>query len=213
VSKQTRASGFRAVVTIFAQILEVKCLMDDPESLRSTPALQSNPNALTKLLLSEGSLNEGVKGHLKDVFDTYQRLVDLCTQESSNSKSGFKIIRDSAFDPSPKFLEGEKVDHVKTFSPLELLATAVLILYHMPYRTDETLLNDIRNMRYYLREKHRDLRINNQCWTTAWKFIHQELKVYQGKTNKDDPQVISDSEQELISMANGILRSRKRQRN
>jgi hypothetical protein len=187
--------------------------MDDPESLRFTPALQSNPNALTKLLLSEGSLNEGVKGYLKDVFDTYQRLVDICTQKSFNSKGGFKITRDSAFDPSPKFLEDEKVDHVKTFSPLELLATAILILHHMPYRTDEILLNDIKNMRYYLRERHRDLRINNQCWTTAWKFIDQELKVYKSKTNKDDPQVISDSEQDAISIANGILKSRKRRRN
>jgi hypothetical protein len=213
VSKQARASGFRAIVTIFAQILEVKFLMDDPESIGSTPALQSNPQALTKLLLSHGSLNEAVKALLKDVFDTYQRLVDICSQVSVNNKGGYKIIKNSAFDPSPRFLEDKKVDHVKTFSPLELLATAILILYHMSSRTQDMLLDDIKNMRYYLRENHRDLRINNQCWTTAWKFIDQELKVYQsGGTDKEALEVIDDSESEPTLTVNGIPQSRKRPR-
>jgi len=200
------------VITIFAQILEVKTVLDDPQNSGVTPALQSNPQALTKLLLNNGSLNVAVKAQLKDVFDTYQGLIDLCSREPANKDSP-KIIRNSAFDPSPQFLEGKKVNHVKTFSPLELLATAILILCHMGSRKQQMLLDDIKNMRYYLREKHQDLRVNNQCWTTAWKFIYQELAAYRiERAIEDAADVIEVSDPECFWPSNGTPASRKRSR-
>jgi hypothetical protein len=41
----------------------------------------------------------------------------------------------------------------------------------MERSTDEQLLEDIKEMRKFLRIEHKDLRVNAQCWTTAWRFI------------------------------------------
>jgi hypothetical protein len=77
----------------------------------------------------------------------------------------------TVFDPSPKFLRDSGVNHVRTFSPLELVVTAVLVAVHMDHRTDKQLLDDVKAMRLYLRVEHKDLRVNAQCWATSWYFI------------------------------------------
>jgi hypothetical protein len=191
-------------MTIFAQILEVsgnKRINRDGSDSNIT--LQASPQSLNRLLLDEESLTETVKAKFKQVFDKYQELVDLCTKPSATLKLGFKVIPNSAFDPAPDFLVEEKVGHVKTFSPLELVATAILVSVHGRSRKVETLINDIKKMRYYLREAHKDLRLNNQCWATAWQFIDAELTKPCGNevsapnagstTNVDEPQIIPSS--------------------
>ncbi|KAI9733220.1 MAG: hypothetical protein M1818_007338 [Claussenomyces sp. TS43310] len=173
--KQSRASGFRAVITIFCQILEVASPSGNKRTNRdgvgNRPILQSSPQVLTKLLLDDKSLDEDTKFKFKQVFDRYQRLVEMSSTRSPTGRLGFKIISDSAFDPAPEYLRERGVGHVKTFSPIELLATAVLLFVHLENRSDAMLLGDIMEMRHYLREKHTDLRINQVCWNTAWEYI------------------------------------------
>jgi hypothetical protein len=179
VSKQARASGFRAVVTIFSQICEVLSPSGNKrtnrEGVGQTPTLQASPQVLTNLLLDKKPPSEAIKAKFKEVFDKFQELVDLSTQKSQTTKFGYKVIPNSAFDPAPDYLRERGVGHVKTFSPLELLATAILISFHGDLRTTGMLLGDIKEMRMYLRREHKDLRLNPACWATVWKFIEVDL--------------------------------------
>lgn len=146
------------------------------EGISHNPTLQTGANTLTRLVAKQdASLNEAAKAHFKKVFDKFQDLIDMDTTELPGKVPDYKINPDSAFARAPNFLREQPVGHVKTFSPLELLATAVLISVHGRDRSNAMLLGDIKEMRHYLREHHKDLRLNNSCWTTAWKFIDDEL--------------------------------------
>jgi hypothetical protein len=179
VSKQGRASGFRSVMTIFCQILEVMHPSGNKKTNREgvgqTPTLQASPQVLTRLLLDDQSLSEAVKAKFKEVFDKFQELVSLSSRKSHTTKFGYKIIPNSAFDPAPDYLRERSVGHVKTFSPLELVATAILLSVHADSRTTGMLVGDIKEMRIYLRRAHKDLRLNPACWATAWQFIEVDL--------------------------------------
>jgi hypothetical protein len=181
---QKRASGFRLIVTIFSQIMEVQSpsgdRRKDKDGAGSTPTLQSGPNVLMKLLMNTRILNEGVKKVFKKVFDKYQELVDLCSDPSDDSATGFKIRRDTCFATAPAALTSHGVFHVKTFSPLEVVITAILLLMHMDKRNNRMLMDDIMDMRVYLRQIHRDLRLNGACWATAYKYIDVDLILRRG---------------------------------
>ena len=90
----------------------------------------------------------------------------------------------SVFDPAPDFLRAARIVHVRTFSPLELVVTAILVAVHMDHRTNEQLLEDVKEMRLFLRKKHKDLRVNAQCWNTAWSFITKEMDVRLSSSSK-----------------------------
>jgi hypothetical protein len=143
------------------------------EGVDTTPTLQSSPTVLTRLMANDAALNEGVKAKMMEVFNKYQELVDLSTVTDARSKHGFTVIPNSAFDPAPDYLMEPGVGHVKTFSPLELLATAILILVHHKSRTNQMLLGDIKEMRHFLRENEKDLRVNNVCWRVTWSYIDE----------------------------------------
>ncbi|KAL3418826.1 hypothetical protein PVAG01_09047 [Phlyctema vagabunda] len=171
LSKQNRASGFRVVLTIFTMIQEVMFRAEDGR--KGIPTLQSSPQSLNKVLEDKKPISETLKARFKEVFDRFQSLVK---SSSTQTESGtWKVNQDTPFDPAPLFLKEEAVNHVKTYSPLELMATGILIAKHMKTRGDELLLGDIREMRHYLREKHKDLRVNAQCWVSAWEFLDYEL--------------------------------------
>jgi len=172
VTKQTRASAFRLVLTIFTMIQEV---MSDRRKKNATPSLQASPQALSRVLDDPEPINPVLKLHFKQVFDKYESLIKSCSEQIT--ATSYKVNKNSVFDPAPDFLRGEEVSHVRTFSPLELVATGVLICYYMEERSDEQLLESIKELRHYLRQKHKDLRLNAQCWATAWECIS-------GKTDK-----------------------------
>ncbi|RDW79941.1 hypothetical protein BP6252_04579 [Coleophoma cylindrospora] len=178
LSKQNRASGFRVVLTIFTMIQEVGAHAENTDSKKGMPTLQSSPQALSKVLDDKKPISEALKSEFKDVFDKFEALVKQC---STKLPSGaWKINRDSPFDPAPEFLREDAVNHVKTYSPLELLATGILIAKYMGERSDELLLGDIQEMRHFLREKHKDLRVNAQCWISTWDFLDHELLLRRG---------------------------------
>ena len=171
-------------MTIFCQILEVMHPSGNKRTNRGglgqTPTLQASPQVLTRLLLDDKSLSEAVKAKFKEVFDKFQKLVDVSSQPSPTIKFGNKIIPNSAFDPAPDYLRERGVGHVKTFSPLELLATAILLLVHADSRSTGMLIGDIKEMRIYLRRAHKDLRLNPACWATVWQFIDVDLVSLRG---------------------------------
>lgn len=143
--------------------------MADKRAKASAPALQASPQALNKLLEDKEPINPVLKLKFKAIFDKFENLVKLSSTQLTATR--YKLNKDSVFDPAPSFLREQSVSHVRTFSPLELIGTAVLVSYHMEDRSDEELLNDVRKFRHYLRMKHKDLRVNPQCWSTAWTFI------------------------------------------
>jgi hypothetical protein len=133
----------------------------------SPPALQASAQALTKFLENKGPININLKLRLKKIFDKIEFLIKLSSPQHDEPLS-----EDSVFHPNPVFLrEDPVVSHVRTFSPIELVCASVLIAYHMEQRSDGELLDDVKNLRRYLRLNHKDLRINPQCWNTAWAFI------------------------------------------
>jgi hypothetical protein len=133
------------------------------------PTLQASPQALIRVLEDKSPINPLLKLRFKEIFDKFEVLVKMSSTRITTTK--YRINSNSVFDPAPDFLRGEDVEHVRTFSPLELIATAILVSYHMDNRSDAELLDDVKEMRYHLRIKHKDLRVNAQCWVTVWEYI------------------------------------------
>ncbi len=140
----------------------------------TTPTLQASPPALQRVLEDKMPISPALKLRLKSIFDKYETLVKLSSTEISGTVWRVKV--NSVFDPAPEYLREVGVNHVRTFSPLELVVTAILVAVRMEERTDEELLDDVGEMRKYLRGKHRDLRVNAQCWSTAWEFITEVME-------------------------------------
>ena len=128
----------------FSQIYECH----DPSSSNGVPKLKHTIKALEGFTNNQQSLNTRTKSHLRSVFMRYNEL-----QEE---------------DPST--FSGNNYTHVKTFSPIEFVAVAVLISQHGD-RPNGMLRGDIKTIREYLRRRHIDLRMNESCWRTAWEVI------------------------------------------
>ena len=163
VSKQSRASGLRLILTIFTMVQEIMAgRRKKGADLSAPPTLQASPQALMRVLESTEPISLVHKLKFKAIFDRYERLVRL---------------RTSVFDAAPMYLQEAGVNHCRTFSPLELLVTGVLVALHgMEKRKDGDLLNDIKELRRYLRSEHRDLRVNAQCWNSGWHFITEIME-------------------------------------
>ncbi|KAE9379996.1 hypothetical protein N431DRAFT_323306 [Stipitochalara longipes BDJ] len=190
LSKQSRASGFRLVLTIFTMIQEVMARNANKKKhrhSRDAPTLQASPQALLRVLDDQGDINPALKLKMKAIFDRYEGLVKLCSVQYTATK--FKVKLNTVFHPSPKFLTDIGVNHVRTFSPLELVVTAILIAVHMDYRSDNQLLDDIKAMRQYLRIEHKDLRVNAQCWGTSWFYITEIMDRRRGLKPVSNPPV------------------------
>lgn len=152
---------------------------------RDAPTLQASPQALLRVLDDTGDINPALKLKMKAIFDRYEGLVKLCSVQYTATK--WKVKLNTVFYAAPKFLAEAGVNHVRTFSPLELVVTAILIAVHMKYRTDKELLDDIKAMRQYLRVEHKDLRVNAQCWGTSWYFITEIMDRRKGVKPPSDP--------------------------
>jgi hypothetical protein len=161
----------------------------------STPTLQASPQALTRVLEDKSPINPVLKLKFKAIFDRFETLVKLSSTQITTTK--YRINRNSVFDPAPDFLRGEDVEHVRTFSPLELIASAILVAYNMDTRSDAEMLENVKEMRYHLRLMHKDLRVNAQCWLTVWEFI----------VELDQRRVLSSATPELVNFnANSFTR-------
>ncbi|THV52040.1 hypothetical protein BGAL_0091g00250 [Botrytis galanthina] len=173
LSKQSRASGFRLILTIFTMIQEVLSGSANGRRRKTVPSLQASPQALMRVLEDPEPISMGLKLAFKDVFDRFESLIKLSSTKLPDGQ--YQVQKNSVFDPAPEFLKEADVNHVRTFSPLELVATGILISYHKDRRSDDVLLSDIKSLRRFLRLKHKDLRVNAQCWATAWEFISEHV--------------------------------------
>ncbi|KUJ23432.1 uncharacterized protein LY89DRAFT_550042, partial [Mollisia scopiformis] len=171
LSKQNRASGFRLVLTIFTMTIEVLAGRKKriPNTNTAAPTLQASPQALGRLLEDKIPIDPDLKQKLKAIFDRYEGLVKMSSTRVTTTR--WKVKSNSVFDPAPEYLRTANVNWVRTFSPLELIVTAILVHMHMDHRSDEELLEDVKTMRKYLRTHHKDLRVNAQCWASSWNFI------------------------------------------
>jgi hypothetical protein len=154
---------------------------------RDVPTLQASPQALLRVLDDQGDISAALKLKMKAIFDRYEGLVKLCSVQYTATK--FKVKLNTVFHPTPKFLSDAGINHVRTFSPLELVVTAILIAVHMDYRSDNQLLDDIKAMRQYLRVEHKDLRVNAQCWSTSWFYITEIMDRRRGIKPVSDPPI------------------------
>ncbi|KAG9237047.1 hypothetical protein BJ875DRAFT_184483 [Amylocarpus encephaloides] len=175
LSKQTRASGFRLILTIFTMIQEV---ISRKRKRSSAPTLQASPQSLIKVLEDREPIPNELKLKFKSVFDKYETLIKNCSDQITATR--YRVKANSVFDPAPEFLHDPGVEHVRTFSPLELIGTAILVACHMEFRSEDELIEDIKSMRIYLRVKHKDLRVNAQCWFTVWEFTYEEMRRRRG---------------------------------
>lgn len=140
------------------------------EGVGHKPVLATNPKILQKLIQNDRLLDEGIKALYKRVFDKFQKLLKQVSKNPTSVQK-LKPQPNSAFAPAPDFLRDPRVGHVKTFAPIELLATGVLLSKYMDERSDAMLLGDIAEMRHYLRENHKDLRVNGACWASVWEYL------------------------------------------
>ena len=175
LNQTNRAQGFRSIISIFASIMEV----DNPSDNAVSPTFAITPAKLTHLIKHPELLTEKQKRVFKKVFDRFQQLLDACT-----IPDGSKVVRqvdnNSCFGKNPEYVREQGQTHVKTFSPLELLSTALLIHLHGDKRNDAMLKGDILDMRVFLREKHMDLRLNTQCWASMWDYVNNQIFLRRG---------------------------------
>lgn len=132
-------------------------------------------------------MRPSMKTKFKTIFDRYESLVKLSSTQVTATR--WRVNTNSVFDASPAFLRQAKIYHVRTFSPFELVIVAILVTVHKDHRTDMELLEDVKFMRIYLRQKHRDLRVNAQCWTTAWQYITDEMDIRRASSASLHPSI------------------------
>jgi hypothetical protein len=82
----------------------------------------------------------------------------------------------------PETFQNHNYTHATKYSPIEFVASALLIHQH-PNRTNPTLLSgDILKMRQVVREERQDLRSNSSTWSSLMKYI-TDLEIHRGGMN------------------------------
>lgn len=177
VTSDKRAAGFRLMLTMMAQIMENDQWLHGGCAIGTHPKLMNSPVQLTKILKADGFLTDDLKFLFETVLARYVQIMNQTLGRDGKPK------KDTVFYGNPKeFHDSNRPKLYKpvgTFSPLEIVATAVLIQLY-PEKTDAFLMGDLLELRIHLRQKHMDLRLNGNCWDTAWKFLWEELPHIRG---------------------------------
>lgn len=97
---------------------------------------------------------------------------------------------------------------LKKFSPIEFLATGVLLDTYLQTRSNETMIQDIVAMREYIRTGNKvvDLRTNTGTWRWFWEYI-DDLESHRGAgiTPPKDSRAIPEAVQEDSHHENTIV--------
>jgi hypothetical protein len=155
---RARAKDFQLTLSCFSQIVEVMY----PTTSDGVPILKTNYNALPKLLSNKGAVDDGLKSHLANVWNTFKHLIEQDI---------------NIFTNVDKYLHG-----VQTFAPVEMVAVTVLISLYSGKRNRKLLLGDIKAMRETIRENFADIRMNAPVWKFVWNFI-EDLESRRGATD------------------------------
>ena len=157
VCRDARSSGWQNLLACFSQIMEVT---SGDWNGGSTPKLKAGAHTIKKLIRRPDLLDDALRARLHRTFTTFKRLI---LHDAS-------VFLDTSYARS------------KNFSPLEMVAVAVLISQYGESRTDALLCGDIALFRKEIRRVHRDLFLNAECWRTAWTFI-EDLESLRGATD------------------------------
>ncbi|KAH0613939.1 uncharacterized protein H6S33_005825 [Morchella sextelata] len=108
----------------------------------------------------------------------------ILNSEDQNSKYSAGAISLKAF--CEQTFQNHNYTHATKYSPIEFVASALLIHQH-PNRTNPTLLSgDILKMRQVVREERQDLRSNSSTWSSLMKYI-TDLEIHRGGMNNVTP--------------------------
>ena len=120
----------------------------DAKKHSPTPPKAKFGNTHLESLCSKPGVTTSEFLFLTAVFNKFQKLVisDVATFQNQ----GFKLA--------------------KNFAPIEQVAVCCYIAVHQA-RSISEMLQDIKDMRLQLRQKHADLRKNSTVWGTAWTYI------------------------------------------
>ena len=157
VCRNVRSSGWQNLLACFSQIMEIS---SGDWNGGSAPKLKAGAQMIKKLIQRPDLLDESLRARLHRTFATFQRL----------------ILHDASVFRNTKYARS------KTFSPLEMVAVAVLISQYWESRSDALLCGDIALFRKEIRRDHPDLFLNAACWRTAWTFI-ENLENLRGATD------------------------------
>lgn len=160
---------------------------DDPTTAR-TPLLH-----LDKFLKEKVDVENTHRTNLIAVLDQFLVLVRTDPERNAATE---KRSTQSVFSSKASFFNAT-VHKVLSFSPIEFLATATLIYRHAN-RSNDMLREDIKAMRKFIRQSHRDLRTNPSVFATAWYFIVTEMRKrvagdYSGDIGDDAPAAAAEN--------------------
>ena len=142
---QRRSSGFRLLLTCFAQILE--CL--GHVAGNQVPSLKQSKKQIEAFCSNAAAYTPQVESDLCNTFDLF---ADLAVKDRET-------------------FEDYKFEKAKNFAPTEMVAVCCLLALRGGNMEEMDLLESIAELRVELRNAHRDLRLNQSTWTTAWEFI------------------------------------------
>ncbi|KAI9656638.1 MAG: hypothetical protein M1831_004548 [Alyxoria varia] len=185
LSAHERAVGFRNILYSFAQIVEVRQL---GSSNIKTPPFRYRVEQLPAFCKNTQACDDAMRSHLRRVFQTYQKLVEKDPLVFTNDQ----------WRKSPKF------------SPVELIAVAVMVSIHQNSRSEELLLEDVRYMRSHIRDQGlSDLRLGRTAWRMLWAFI-SEIEEFRGPGDISEPApVFNGRSQSASSFSAAENRTRK----
>ncbi|KAI9768927.1 MAG: hypothetical protein M1840_004523 [Geoglossum simile] len=160
LSSNRRASGFRNVLTVAAQIMELKTIDTKMDiHARNVPALQN----------SQQSLNSFVKTN--------------ATTSAINLMTWIFRLWDKIRLHDPSVFKNNDFKIAKRFSPMEFIAVGVLLFKYGAERNLTMLSGDISSLRAYLRENVLDIHTNSPTWRVCWQFI-DDLVGFRGDTEQ-----------------------------
>ncbi|OJD35291.1 uncharacterized protein BKCO1_1800050 [Diplodia corticola] len=142
---QKRGVDFNNILSSFGQILEVQRSLANG----NPPTFSTQISTIKSLLKNVKDYNAETKDKLRRTYMKLDKLVEI----------DLRAFMDNQYS------------HAKLFSPLEFMATAVLISLHLEDESNQFLLESIRIMRLYLRQCLKDLRMNKSAWNCVWPFL------------------------------------------
>lgn len=149
VVRNKRATGFRAILQSFIQIIECLAFSID----REAPDAKFSMKAIESFCADKDSFTNQNKRHLEEVFGLFSRL-------ASEEDSPFTAV--------------DLEEGTKSFAPVELIAIACLISQKKDQLSLTRMKKRVKRLRIFLRLKHKHLRISAAVWKTAWEFIAKQ---------------------------------------
>lgn len=161
--KSARAGAFN----VAGILLAIVSAYDDPES-DERPSLRTGAS-LESFLKGEEPVGHDLMERMDSISDKLSKLLDADPEIDAAGNIGPK----SVFSSKTSYFKAT-TNNVPSFAPVDFISSAMLV-YKNPDRPNALLLQDIKALRKFVRQKHKDLRMNQVVFKTAWEFIVDEM--------------------------------------